>query len=266
MITQRTFQVSLGNVLSESYEIKEGLPQGMVNSPYLFNIFTADIINACEFNTGNKSHSIAFADDLVIYVAGNNAEEVHNRLNPFINQIYDIYNTWNLKINPSKSETIVFSKPARFISKNKRTTTKDFAIIIKERQGEPTTQIPTKNVVKYLGVHIDKLLKCNTHLEIQLNKVKKAFKALHHLFHNKHLSNRATIICYLLLIRPLITYAIPIWWNTSANQMEKLRSFERSCLRSIMKMFKTLESDYTINFSNKDIYNNANIPRIDNFL
>lgn len=37
---------------------------------------------------------------------------------------------------------------------------------------------------------------------------RKAFRALHHLFYNKYLTQKAKTICYLLLIRPLLTYAL----------------------------------------------------------
>lgn len=266
MITERSFQVNIGKETSNTYQIKEGLPQGMVNSPYLFNIFTADIINGYNLNTGNNTHSIAFADDVIIYTAGETPEAIHNKLNPLVNNIYNTYNSWNLKVNPDKSETIIFTRPLRFISKNKRAKNSEFAITIKTGQDNSITHIPTKNEVKYLGVTIDKLAKFNTHVETQLNKAIKAFRALHYLFYNKHLTPKAKTICYLLLIRPLITYAAPIWWNISANQIEKLRTFERSCLRSIYKMYKTPESEYTKNFNNRQLYNMAKIPRIDNFL
>lgn len=102
MITERNFQVILGREISNLYQIREGLPQGMVNSPYLFEIFTADIISGFELNTGNNTHSLAFSDDLILYVAGEDPGAVHNKLNPLVDKIYNVYNTWKLKVNPEK--------------------------------------------------------------------------------------------------------------------------------------------------------------------
>ena len=48
--------------------------------------------------------------------------------------------------------------------------------------------------------------------------------------------------------------------------MEKLRIFERNCLRACLKMYKTSESNYESHYPNKKLYDNANIPRIDNFI
>lgn len=48
--------------------------------------------------------------------------------------------------------------------------------------------------------------------------------------------------------------------------MEKIRVFERSCLRACTKQYTSAESDYQKFVSNKKLYNIAKIPRIDNFM
>ena len=70
----------------------------------------------------------------------------------------------------------------------------------------------------------------------------------------------ATVICYLLLVRPILTYAAPIWWNISASCMEKFRRFERSCLRTAVNLYRNESGERTI--SNAVLYNKAQIPRI----
>ena len=69
-----------------------------------------------------------------------------------------------------------------------------------------------------------------------------------------------------LLIRPILTYACPLWYNQSASAMEKIRAFERACLRTCTKKYRSAKSDYKNYVSNKQIYNEANIPRINNFM
>lgn len=51
---------------SFSFSIIEGLQQGTVNSPILFNIFASNIINQFGVNSNDNTHSIAFADDLIM--------------------------------------------------------------------------------------------------------------------------------------------------------------------------------------------------------
>ena len=71
---------------------------------------------------------------------------------------------------------------------------------------------------------------------------------------------------YQSLIRPIITYACPIWFNISPSYMQKLRIFERKCLRSCTKLYRSSHSNYIKYVSNKKLYNAANIIRIDNFI
>ena len=60
----------------------------------------------------------------------------------------------------------------------------------------------------------------NKHITIQLQKAKNSFRAQIRLFFHPKLSHRAKLKCYMLLIRPIITYAAPIWCNISAFTME----------------------------------------------
>ena len=69
----------------------------------------------------------------------------------------------------------------------------------------------------------------------------------------------------MLLVRPIITYAAPIWWNISASSMEKIRKFERNCLRAALQMYRSPSSNYTHWYSARQIYDKAKIPRIDIF-
>ncbi|CAD6222104.1 GSCOCG00012995001-RA-CDS, partial [Cotesia congregata] len=104
------------------------------------------------------------------------------------------------------------------------------------------------------------------HPDIQLAKAKAAFKANNRIFYNKNLSRKTKIICYLLLVRPILTYAAPIWWNTSAAVIENYRVFERKCLRACIGAYRSAESNFKKFISNSVIYSIANIPRIDNHI
>lgn len=150
------------------------------------------------------------------------------------------------------------------ISSTKRNSIKNFHIVHKEE--EKQQKITHKKIVRYLGVHIDELLRLNTHLSIQLQKANKSFKRLSRLFYNKNIEKRAKVILYMLLTRPIITYACPIWWNISASKMEKLRRFERTCLRATLNMYRSPNSNFMRKYSNKNLYETANIPRIDLFI
>lgn len=71
-------------------------------------------------NKEDKIYSIAFADDLVTYIAGNYPEETREKLETLVNKIDKYYIQWHQKINPDKCETIIFRRPTRNLSKKKK--------------------------------------------------------------------------------------------------------------------------------------------------
>lgn len=127
-----------------------------------------------------------------------------------VEKIDDYYKTWNLRLSPSKCETILFRKLVENITSKAKVGYKNFQINITIPGTNIKEAVPHKKVVKYLGVQIDYLLRENKHIDTQLAKVRAAFKANSSIFYNKHLTNRAKTILYTLLIRPIITYASPI--------------------------------------------------------
>ena len=70
-------------------------------------------------------------------------------------------------------------------------------------------------------------------------------------------------MCYQTLIRPIITYGCPIWYNIPASVMEKIRIFERKCIRACLSIYRSEHSGYGKYVKNKKIYDLANIHRID---
>ncbi|KYQ54675.1 Carboxy-terminal domain RNA polymerase II polypeptide A small phosphatase 1 [Trachymyrmex zeteki] len=101
---------------------------------------------------------------------------------------------------------------------------------------------------------------------MQLGKATQTFMSLRRLFYSRNLHTEVKVLCYQLLIRPIIAYACCIWFNVSASIMERIRVFERKCLRACLNLNRTAESDYTKYVSNLTLYNTAKIPRIDNFM
>lgn len=108
MVHQKKFFVAHNDAMSAIYNIEEGLQQGTVNSPLLFLIHTSNVLNSFQLNSGNNTHSIAYADDLILYVAGDRSCGVRTILEELVNKTNDFYTTWNLKMNPTKCETILF--------------------------------------------------------------------------------------------------------------------------------------------------------------
>ncbi|CAH1384682.1 unnamed protein product, partial [Tenebrio molitor] len=80
--------------------------------------------------------------------------------------------------------------------------------------------------VKYLGVHLDSRLTFHTHVNKTLEKARKTFNALFPLMNKKSkLSKQNKIKIYKTIIRPVVTYAAPVWCNISKTTLIPLQRF-----------------------------------------
>lgn len=268
MLTDRKFKIQTGGITSSmEFSISDGLQQGTLNAPLLFNIYTTDALNLYNINQENGAiKSCAYADDLILYVEGKKPNKIQLELQNTVNSINNHYKTWKLKIHPLKCETIVFRKTTRFLSRNQISDLRTFRINITDTVSNEIINIPHNNSVRYFGVQIDNLMRMCRHVDLQANKALRAFHSYGRLFYSRFLSNRAKIICYMLLIRPIISYATPIWFNLNAAIMEKLRRIERQILRHCIHKHRSASSNFTKYISNVTLYEETKISRIDNFI
>lgn len=113
-----------------------------------------------------------------------------------MNKYNSLYKQCNLKINPSKCETILFRRPLNTMGNNLREHVKNFQVTIHDC--DTPHKISHKREVKYPYFHRDELLRLTSHTKTQLTKAKNSFRSNSRLFFNKNLSHRAKIICYQL--------------------------------------------------------------------
>ncbi|XP_076660285.1 uncharacterized protein LOC143363606 [Halictus rubicundus] len=264
MVHGKKFQVVEGpNTSPRKFEVSNGLQQGAVNSPILFSLYMSDLLNMYDLNNDNQRGAIAYADDLLIYISDNKPSKLQTKLQNLFDKIQDYFDSWKLKINTNKCETILFRPYISQISDANRDVRKNARHFHIRDNRDANIIIPHKKVVRYLGVHLDFKLNYNEHVNIQISKAQKAFAANKRLFHSKDLDSSVKILCYKMLIKPIIFYGFPIWFNISASTMEKIRLLERKCLRACLNVYRTPESNYTKYISNHNLLLKAQIPRID---
>ena len=121
MISNKTFYTSnASHSSSKVFKILNGLQQGTVNSPILFNIYVAELLRLFDQNTSLFKRSIAFADDLIIYITHCKAKTIIDNLQELFEKIQFYFHSWKLKINASKCETILFRPPLSEIGVSRR--------------------------------------------------------------------------------------------------------------------------------------------------
>jgi hypothetical protein len=142
------------------FRVTFGLPQGAVLSPILYNIFTADI------PIPEGCHLALFVDDTVFYSSSQYADVITTRLKNYSLVLQNYFDKWKINLNHSKSEAIFFTKRI----KNELPASK-INIFNKD--------IKWSDVVKYLGISLDKRLILAQHISNVILKANICVKMLY---------------------------------------------------------------------------------------
>jgi len=151
-LTNRSYQVKIGDSFSNSFTSENGTPQGSALSPLLFLVMIND------FPTLSKFTSDAFfADDCSIWRSGTNLQQILFHLQQDLNLIESWCNKWGFVINAEKTTGIVFTK-------------KNLAL------GNIQLKIQGKNInfmdsCKLLGVIFDRRMTWSPHVDYWLQNV-----------------------------------------------------------------------------------------------
>ena len=111
-------RIKVGDYLSDVIHPNQGVRQGCILSPLLFNIYLADLPARLEAGkTGPKINdktfnSIIWADDLLLL------SETEVGLNNMLNALNQYATEKNLHININKTKVMIFNKTGRHIRKN----------------------------------------------------------------------------------------------------------------------------------------------------
>ena len=98
LLSNRRFFVEMDGRKSRWRKQKNGLPQGSVLAPTLFNIYTND---QPEFPDIRR---FIYADDLCLTTQSNSFEIIEQRLNDALSHLTDYYNRNSLNANPGKTQ------------------------------------------------------------------------------------------------------------------------------------------------------------------
>ena len=191
--------VKIGDKLTQFFPCKQGVRQGDPLSPILFNIFINDIFKKLrEANCDpvtldgiDMINALAYADDIVLL------STTKEGLQKAIDVVQQYCTNWKLKINSSKTKTMIFSRGNQKIKTS-------------FKLGEETLE-NTKEY-KYLGITIHKK-NCSFNPALKYLRTK-AVRALYALRSKVDINKLPIPIATKLfdaLIKPILLYASEVW-------------------------------------------------------
>ncbi|UYV64706.1 hypothetical protein LAZ67_3001719 [Cordylochernes scorpioides] len=192
LLSPRKFTVYLNSKSSKEYTIYNGLPQGSVLSPLLYNWYTHDIPQT-------TSKKFIYADDTAILAQAKTFEELEIQLNKDLETLHNYFENWSLRLNPAKAVHCCFHL-------NHHRAERKLNLFINN------SQITHSEHPKYLGIHLDRTLTFKTHLTKLKGKLSSRNNILHKLAGSSWGSDANTLrTSALALIFSTAEYCAPVW-------------------------------------------------------
>lgn len=239
-LSERTTRVNFRGSSSSSFSVPAGVPQGSILSPHLFNVFINDI------PTPEKCDLAMYADDTAIIceVPWRHASILTTHLSKALEKISAFFSSWKICLNPSKTEFSVFTKSPKMIRKLNETP-----IVFNGHS------FHCKPRIKYLGVILVQKLLLNSHIDWVIHKASNMVRTLYPLLkRNNNAQTKSKIHAYRGIIRPILTYACPIFANCAERHFKKLQIQQNKILRM------ALNADWFTRTS--DLHKMAKVPTI----
>lgn len=215
-LDNRNFSVSVNNVRSSTMAIPAGLPQGSILSPTLYALYTSDF-------KASKTIDVAYyADDTALLTSSKLTSALLKKMEKSLVSCSKYFTKWKIKINDDKTQAIIFP----YNKSPKRTPSRQLRF--------NNNHINIKNQVKYLGVIFDKKLLFRPHIEAACEKAVKSFRALWPLLNRRSILNHKNKnLLFRCVIRPILSYASPVWYKAAKCHLKKMQIIQNKCLKMI---------------------------------
>lgn len=217
-LSKRTQKVKFNGVISSGIENEYGVPQGTTLGNLLFLIYINDIIK-------NKKHCkiLAFADDTMLYITGENSDHMVNIMNEDLEIINDWMGDNRLIVNSNKSQYMFFGSEIRLKEINKE----NIKVSINKNILKEATSI------KYLGVKMDQNLNFKLHVEYIAGKMAQKIQFINRISDKIDIKTRSLL--FRAIVLPHLDFCASLFFNLKSNSIDKLQKILNRGMRMVLR-------------------------------
>ena len=200
---------------SKFRKMRQGVPQGGVLSPVLFNLYMSKMPSP-----PGKIKLVSYADDSNVLNSGRKLDPICQELNAYLATLDDWFCERNLFISPAKSTATVFTTWG-----NECSAELDIKI--------NGVTVPTVKHPKFLGIVFDNLHTFNQHASYLKSRVQSRNNILKSLAGTTWGKDKETLLTtYKAIGQSVINYSCPIWTpNLKQTNWDSIQVAQNSALR-----------------------------------
>ena len=224
LVRNRSFTLTTGDSKqSRLCCLKNGVPQGLVLAPLLFNIYTYNLPSVI-------SRKFAYADDLALLHSSGNWKDLEGILNQGMSTLSAYLQTWRLKLSHTKMEMAAFHL-------NNQEAKRELKVY---NNGRLLSFCPTPT---YLGVKLDRLLTFHHHLVALRKKLSSHVTLLRQLMGSGWSAGAKTLcIATLSLVHSTAEYCAPVWCHSAHTRL--IDSVLNDALHIVTGCLRSTPTDY----------------------
>ena len=224
-LSDRVQCIKIGSILSDAKKLLYGVPQGSVLGPILFSLYTTPLSKVIQNHPGISFQFYADDTQLYVHLTHKNVASALDKLSHCLEDVKRWLSTNKLKLNPDKTEFIVFGSKSQREKLNQ-----SFPVNILGNLISPT------DAVRNLGVWFDSDFSFSCHVR----KVCKAcFAHVRDLKRLRgHLTHEATLMAANALVGSQLDYCNSLFRGLSALDLRKLQCVQNSLARIVANTTK----------------------------
>ena len=224
-LSDRVQCIKIGSILSDAKKLLYGVPQGSVLGPILFSLYTTPLSKVIQNHPGISIQFYADDTQLYVHLTHKNAASALDKLSRCLEDIKRWLSTNKFKLNPDKTEFIVFGSKSQCEKLNH-----SFPVNILGNLISPV------DAVRNLGVWFDSDFSFSCHV---MKVCKACFASVRDLKRLRgYLTHEAALMAANALVGSCLDYCNSLFRGLSALDLHKLQCVQNSLARIVANTTK----------------------------